>query len=525
MRRPDKKAPAPLQAILYARVSSREQAEGYSIEAQLKLLREYAHKKGLPVAREFVDVETAKKEGRPAFGEMLRFFKGPGAVKTLLVEKTDRLYRNFRDYVTLEECAVEVHLVKEGGLISPQSCSHEKFIHGIKVLMAKNYCDNLSEEVKKGMHEKASKGLYPCRAPIGYKNNKETRGIDLDPVKAPFVRKMFEWYATGQMSLEAICKRAYDEGFIYQTSHPKVAKSSLERILKNAIYIGRFEFMGKTYRGNHEPLVSDQLFNAVQAVFQGHNKPKYRKHDFAFGGILTCADCGCTITAEVKKGRYIYYHCTQRRGACAQAKAIREESLVNEVAAVVHGITLDKSLVEALRSHILVTLEEAAKLRGQTKATLKEQLETLKERLDKAYEDRLDGKLSEALWIRKSKEWETEIFRLESLVGMTEIADETFQSEGLIVLELLEAASLLYETQDQAGKRDFLNLVCSNLYLKDGKVTAEYRKPFDSMALMKAGEYPSSQETPAFAGVSARWSGRQDSNLRLSAPKADALPD
>src|SRR5438477_12607968 len=85
-------------AVIYARVSSKDQErEGYSIPAQLKLLREYAHAHEFEVAREFVDVETAKISGRKQFGAMVRFFRENRSCRTAIVEKTDRLYRNFRD--------------------------------------------------------------------------------------------------------------------------------------------------------------------------------------------------------------------------------------------------------------------------------------------------------------------------------------------------------------------------------------------------------------------------------------------
>ena len=87
---------------------------------------------------------------------------------------------------------MKIHLVKEGTLLSHRSTSHEKFLHGIKVLMAKNYIDKLREEVTKGIHEKASKSLPPGRPPIGYRNNKESRGIDIDPVLGPWIKKAFE---------------------------------------------------------------------------------------------------------------------------------------------------------------------------------------------------------------------------------------------------------------------------------------------------------------------------------------------
>jgi DNA invertase Pin-like site-specific DNA recombinase len=81
--------------------------------AQLKLLKEYAAANDLSVAQEYVDVETAKQTGRAAFGEMVDYLKAHPSVRVLLVEKTDRLYRNLKDWVTVDELEVEVHFPKE----------------------------------------------------------------------------------------------------------------------------------------------------------------------------------------------------------------------------------------------------------------------------------------------------------------------------------------------------------------------------------------------------------------------------
>lgn len=88
-------------AVIYSRVSSKDQErEGFSIPAQQKLLREYANEHCLTIVREFVDVETAKQAGRNGFGEMLAFLKTDPSCRTILVEKTDRMYRNIKDWVT-----------------------------------------------------------------------------------------------------------------------------------------------------------------------------------------------------------------------------------------------------------------------------------------------------------------------------------------------------------------------------------------------------------------------------------------
>ncbi|MBK9584580.1 MAG: recombinase family protein [Alphaproteobacteria bacterium] len=107
------------EAAVYARVSSKEQEkEGFSIPAQLRLLHDYAGQNRLSVAKEFVDIETAKQSGRTGFTEMLAFLKENTAIKTILVEKTDRLYRNIKDWVTLDELGLEIHFAKEGVILS-----------------------------------------------------------------------------------------------------------------------------------------------------------------------------------------------------------------------------------------------------------------------------------------------------------------------------------------------------------------------------------------------------------------------
>ncbi len=134
------------------------------------MLRRYAAQSGLIVEREYTDAETAKTTGRTGFDAMVSYLREHTECRVLSVEKTDRLYRNLKDYLTIDEPNVEAHFVKENVVLTKQSRSSEKFMHGIKVLVAKNYIDNLSEEVKRGLHTKAAQGLWPSFAPLGYLN-------------------------------------------------------------------------------------------------------------------------------------------------------------------------------------------------------------------------------------------------------------------------------------------------------------------------------------------------------------------
>jgi DNA invertase Pin-like site-specific DNA recombinase len=123
-------------------------------QSRCKDHRNYAQQHGITIIHEFIDVETAARAGRTAFGNMMQFL-GKQECSAVLVEKTDRRYRNIKDWVLVDELGIDIHFVKENVIVGPESRSADKFLHGIKVLMAKNDVDNLGEEVRKGMLEKA----------------------------------------------------------------------------------------------------------------------------------------------------------------------------------------------------------------------------------------------------------------------------------------------------------------------------------------------------------------------------------
>ena len=156
------------KAVSYVRVSSAEQEkEGFSIPAQQDLLKDFAEKNNIEIVKEFLEAETAKDAGRHKFKEMLQYLKKNKDVTTILVEKTDRLYRNFTDYVELDvdKTGYTVCLVKEGTILTPTSSSHEKLVHGLKVLLSKNFIDNLREETQKGRLKKVQEGYFISYVP------------------------------------------------------------------------------------------------------------------------------------------------------------------------------------------------------------------------------------------------------------------------------------------------------------------------------------------------------------------------
>ena len=106
-------------------------------------------------------------------------------------------------------------------------------------------------------------------------------------------------------------------------------------MVRNRLYAGMFQWNGKLHQGRHEPLVSMELWERVPGVLTGRHATPIHSYgyEFAFTGLMTCVDCGCAVVAEVKKGKYVYYHCTghadKGRGGYADCrrKYVREEVL------------------------------------------------------------------------------------------------------------------------------------------------------------------------------------------------------
>jgi site-specific DNA recombinase len=476
-------------AVIYARVSSKEQEkEGFSIPAQLKLLKEYAAAQGFSIAQEYVDVETAKQTRRAAFGEMIDFLKARPAVRVLLAEKTDRLYRNLKDWVTIDELEVEIHFPKEGVVLSRELRSSEKFMHGIKVLMAKNYIDNLSEEARKGLLEKAEQGIWPTKTPLGYRNITGPDGkkvIAADPGVGPIISKLFEWYARGNISLKEVSKKAQADGLVFRKSGAKVPVSTVHTILRNRLYTGQFEWNGKVYQGKHEPLVSIELWERVQDVLDRRfaKKANRGKHDFAFSALIACHACGCAVVGEIKKERYVYYHCTgyadkcQGNPATCRRRYVREEALEQQFTEMLGRLKFDDEVLEWVRDALHAS--HADERREHEEAIKRHQAEykRLQDRINAMYVDKLDGLVDAAFFERMSNQWREEQNRCLREIERLQAADRSYMDEGVQLLELAQNAQRLFAKQEPREKRRLLNFLLSNCTWEDGEVAAPSANP------------------------------------------------
>lgn len=501
-------------AIIYTRVSSREQAEeGYSIEAQRRHLLAHAVASNLQVVAEFNDEETAKTTGRAGFIAMMEYVRAHANVKWILVEKTDRLLRNWKDFITVDEAGVDVVFVKEGSTFGPNSHSSQRFLQSIKVGMARHYIENLSEEVKKGLHEKCrSDGAWPAKAPIGYRNCAAAYGIEPDPVAGPLVRRLFDEAAKGRKSHRDLTRFAFDLG-LRTRSGQRIGKSHIAKMITNTLYAGTFTWGGITYEGKYEPLISRSLFECVQRALASRSKPKTRKFLFALSGIVRCAQCGGMLSGDRKLKKtskttheFVYYACGGKNGC----RTYYPERLFDaEVVSILRSLQLDDAVSRWLQAELATWYDTAAIQDDADHHRRAQRIAHLRARMRRAYEDKCDGALDEETYTAFVADWQVEIHELtlNDRSARPNVDRATFLRAAAAPLELLQAAPTLYVSQSAEEKNALCRILFSNLTVGGDKsaasLSATLHSPFDAL-VGNGAPSPESED----------WLWREDSNLR-----------
>jgi site-specific DNA recombinase len=328
------------KTVIYCRVSSKEQEDtGYSLDAQEKLLKEYAVKNHLATVKKYRISESANgKQIRKTFDEMMQYVTRKN-ISVILCEKIDRLTRNMKDAAVISDWIQadekrEVHFVKESFVVSKNTKAHENLVWDMKVAIARFYTNNLSEEVRNGHKEKLAQGWLPAKPPLGYKTiGEKGRKIHVvDEIAAPYIRKMFEWYAADNYSLARVESGLHKEGLRTEKGK-KVCLSRIHRLLSNPFYYGKIPWRGELHIGKHEPLISKDLFDKVQQNLKRKtNNPQFTKHNPLFKARILCEHCGGLVTWELQKGHW-YGHCNNHSNSkhCPKKTYIRQEKVEEQV--------------------------------------------------------------------------------------------------------------------------------------------------------------------------------------------------
>ncbi len=428
------------RTVILARVSGKAQEDGYSLDAQVKLMRRYCKDKKLTVVKEFMLTETAsKQQRRKRFQELVHYIT-TNKIHHLIVEKTDRLARNFKDATTVDAWLEHneerrLHMVKESLVLHKYARSDAKFMWNIYLSVAKKYTDNLREEAMKGWAEKLAQGWLPASPPPGYITvTQDGKHIHIpNPATYKYMPRVFQLALLPGYTLERMSHEMASMGLLTRTGKP-FSKSYVSRVLTNPFYIGINRMDGKEYPGAQEPIIKRDLFEAVQEKLASKRyATKGTKHNPIFKGMLVCSDCGYTITWSKQKGRF-YGSCGRRRQECRGKKFLREDRVESIVLQKLADIVDPSGKVLAmLKANLQMTRpQDVGHYRLRIIDELTRQVARLKRMDDLLYEDKLSGVITKERYLIKQKQFEDEAQEIkERLVILQEAQQVTALTEPI----------------------------------------------------------------------------------------------
>lgn len=335
---------ATVQYCLYARKSSEDdERQALSIDSQLKAMAVQAQNEGLLVTDIRKESHSAKATGqRPVFNQLLLDIRS-GLFQGILTWAPDRLSRNAGDLGVLVDLMDQGFLreIKTHGQTLSNSPS-DKFMLMILCSQAKLENDNRGINVKRGQKTKCEMGFRPNFAPLGYINDyysgKGLKKVFIDKKRAPIIKEMFEKVAYEGYSGRDIYDWLKNKTNLRSRNGNVLVLSAIYKMLNNPYYSGFFTYDGKWYKGSYEPIVSKELFDAVQKKMVVPPKLRPGTKVFDFTRLFKCGSCGSGITAQELfkqrksgKKRYVYYHCTQFNDFDCHEPYIREEKIVEQL--------------------------------------------------------------------------------------------------------------------------------------------------------------------------------------------------
>ena len=470
-------------ALLYVRVSSKEQErEGYSLDAQEKLGDEYALRNNLTIKKRWKVSESAWRDERDAFNEMLEYAKKHEQVKHIIFDVTDRMTRNDMDKIKIWTLVKfhdkTIHFSRSNKKIDKNSGSEDEFMLDIEVAVAKKMSNDISRKSKMGMQEKAEQGFYPSRAPFGYYNNPVTRLLDVNKENSPYVQRAFSLMASGSYSLEMLANVLYEEG-LRTAQNIRMNKGTLWHILKNSIYYGVFTWNGSMHQGNHTPLISKEVFDKAQSVLDGKAHNHISKKNFSFNNLITCGICDCKILGERKKNRYTYYHCTFSKGRHNGIGYIPEDRLASMFEEPIRKITLSNNVVDWLKEGLRERSRSTVESQEIRLNALRTQEERINTRLSKLFDLKIDGDMDNDVFKAKEQEYKGQLFEVRAQRESVKAINQNFYEDGCKTLELANRLNSLYLKANYEDKAKILKFVASNYTLNDITLYPVYRKPFN----------------------------------------------
>ncbi len=514
------------QAVMLARVSSRKQERGASLEAQEKSIKEYCNRNNLiiiePYPKAFVFTESSTRGGRKKFNEMIDFIEKQKHKTAIVVHTLDRLQRGFGECEKIKELLkadkIEVHFIVESLILDKFSSDDDFTRYDFGILSAKLYLTSMNKNVKRSQKYNREAGLWQGLAPIGYLNAKDERRratLILDPERAPIIKQIFEEYASGVHSLKSVWLSAKEKGLMSKEPNynPRsknygkicpISRNKIHDILTNTFYYGAMyvadeEIDEKTKKPvktfykliNHvyEPIISKELFDKVQKVLKTRKKERFCKEQkyagipFVFRGLITCK-CGCAITPEHhKKGNkeYVYLRCSHQKGTCNQ-KLVNENTILEQLEReIFHQIRISPTMHDLLKTSITQSLEDEKKINASIRKKIAEEISLIDTRLERLWECYLDRDIDKAKYeLEKQKYLEQKKDLNARVEKYSDISNGLKENIGKAI-DFAANLSNLMKAASPDEKNMLLKRLLTNCVLDGEVLKYEIKAPFDKL--------------------------------------------
>lgn len=489
------------EAITFARVSSEKQERGASIDAQKELIYDYCMEKNLKIIKEFEITESTTRGDRVKYNEMLDFIRSRNKKTAIVVNCVDRLQRSDEDNPALNklrrEGKIEIHFMKEHIILDETSPVQDIFAWKMNVLMAGNYTDSLSYNVKRSLVKNWNSGKWQGMAPLGYLNrhtdddNNEAI-IIVDPVRGPIIKHLFEEFATGKHTLKTLWYLSKELGLYTKNKKKKgcfVSRNTLYDVLTNPFYHGLMCIKGEFYNHIYERLISKELFDRVQAILTGNgnhnrnNTTEYAKTPYTFRGLIHCKECGFLITPEKKVknngNTYIYLRCGHPCKECHQG-IVNENVIIEQLKKeVMNKISLPPKLQEIVKEKLTQELNDTSAFNKTMKTNITKQLNELKVKDDNLLDYYLEGGLPKETYEEKHKQITDQRAELEQTAEKYKNIDADMKKRVVQVMALANNISKLFDMATPTRRNELLQLLISNCQLNGSKLEYTINAPFN----------------------------------------------
>lgn len=514
------------QAVMLARVSSRKQERGASLDAQVESIQAYCHRNDLtivePTPKAFVFTESSTRGGRKKFNEMIDFIEHQKRKTAIVVHTLDRLQRGFGECEKIKELLkadkIEVHFIQEALILDKFSSDDDFTRYDFGILSAKLYLTSMNRNVRRSQKHNREAGLWQGLAPIGYLNAKDERKratLILDPERAPIIKQIFEEYATGDHSIQSVWKSALDKGFTSKEPNynPRsknfgircpVSKNKIHDILTNPFYYGcmyvadeeidektkkPIKTFYKKIQHVYEPIISKELFDKVQTILKSKNKENFCKEQkyagipFSLRGLIKC-ECGCMMTPErhKKKGNvYTYLRCPHRNKDCKQY-LVPEETILNQLnQEIFKKIRISPTMHELLKTSIIQSLEDEKKINANVRKKITDEIFMVDSRLERLWESYLDRVIDKPKYESEKEKYLTQKRELvEKANKYTDITKELKENVEKAINFVADVSNLM-EVASPDDKNMLLKRLLDNCVLHGDTLTYEIKAPFDKL--------------------------------------------